>query len=244
MDSTAAANPVALSLSALYEGLNPALRKTDTPPKNNPPPVEEDRHSSHSSSSGTSEGYQILEIPNEPLDPGIMYVSTRKGFRPRFDPAQNRPPWGTRPPFGDLPGLYVGKTWHTRLGAAWDGTHPSSMGGIAVRAGDVGVVSVALSGLYEDDIDEGYRFIYTGAGSNSFRRGQTTDQDWTRKNLALRENVNRMYPVRVIRGFGGNNRWSPPQGYIYSGLYEVVAAWDEIGMGLSWYIADCRQIRI
>lgn len=27
-----------------------------------------------------------------------------------------------------------------------------------------GVWSIALSGGYEDDIDEGYRFVYTGSG--------------------------------------------------------------------------------
>jgi len=102
------------------------------------------------------------------------------------------------------------------------------MAGIATR-GDSGAVSVALSGGYEDDVDEGYRFIYTGAGGNDHRRGQTKDQQWTSQNLALRRNVETEMPIRVIRGYKGNNYWSPREGYIYAGLYEAVACWKEKG---------------
>jgi hypothetical protein len=162
-----------------------------------------------------------------PLDPGIA-LSPKRRRTLIFDPNASRPPCAKERPFGTLPGLYVGKTWHTRLGAAWDGTHPSAMGGIAVRESG-GACSVALSGGYEDDIDEGYRFVYTGAGGHHYIRGQTTDQQWTRTNIALRRNVQTEKPVRVIRGFKGDKYWSPPSGYMYSGLYEVVACWKEKG---------------
>jgi hypothetical protein len=40
------------------------------------------------------------------------------------------------------------------------------MGGISGKEG-TGVWSIALSGGYEDDFDEGYRFVYTGSGGRS-----------------------------------------------------------------------------
>ena len=49
------------------------------------------------------------------------------------------------------------------MGASWDGTHLAVVAGISGRTGE-GVWSIALSGGYEDDIDEGYRFLYTGSG--------------------------------------------------------------------------------
>jgi len=36
-------------------------------------------------------------------------------------------------------------------------------------------------------------------------------------------------PVRVIRGYKGDSVWSPKEGFMYSGLYEVVACWVEQG---------------
>jgi hypothetical protein len=45
----------------------------------------------------------------------------------------------------------------------WDGTHNAGVAGIAGSA-EMGAWSVALNGGYEDDFDEGYRFVYTGSG--------------------------------------------------------------------------------
>jgi hypothetical protein len=49
------------------------------------------------------------------------------------------------------------------MGASWDGTHVATVAGIAGNL-SVGAWSIALSGGYEDDLDEGYRFVYTGSG--------------------------------------------------------------------------------
>jgi len=118
---------------------------------------------------------QIAKLSN-PLDPGIERRihtkppnETRSGITRiayRFDPAVPRPPHAKTPTFGHLPGLYIGKKWHSRIGAAWDGTHLPRMAGISGKEG-VGVWSIALSGGYEDDFDEGYRFVYTGSGGRS-----------------------------------------------------------------------------
>jgi len=149
--------------------------------------------------------------------------------------------------------LYVGKRWHSRIGASWDGTHVTPVAGIAGRVG-VGVWSIALSGGYEDDFDEGFRFVYTGCGGRDvkvplfsnlgliqqignggrkMRTGpQLSDQYWNKSNIALRENVTNEKPVRVIRGYKGDSTWSPSQGFMYAGLYQVVACWIEAGMSL------------
>jgi SAD/SRA domain len=96
------------------------------------------------------------------------------------------------------------------------------------------VVAIALSGGYEDDIDEGYRFLYTGSGGkekgSSARMGK--DQTWNRANDMLRKNVLSEKPVRVIRGSKGDKLWSPTSGFMYCGLYEVVACWVEAGTSL------------
>ena len=62
---------------------------------------------------------------------------------------------------------------------------------------------------------------------------QSRNQDWNKRNTALRENISNEKPVRVIRGHGGDSTWSPPKGFRYSGLYEVVACWIEAGTILS-----------
>ena len=134
--------------------------------------------------------------------------------------------------FGHLPGLYVGKTWSYRLGAAWDGTHPAPMAGVCFTP--EGALSIALSGGYEDDIDEGYRFIYSGSGGRgkNNKTRQSKAQCWNGSNAALRKNVGNQRPVRVIRGFKGNPVWSPKEGFMYCGLYIVVAYWVEAGIVL------------
>jgi len=58
---------------------------------------------------------------------------------------------------------------------------------------------------------------------------QSKNQDWNKSNRALRENVHNEKPVRVIRGYKGDSVWSPSEGFMYAGLYEVVACWVEQG---------------
>jgi hypothetical protein len=108
------------------------------------------------------------------LDPGILRFlrpvpsTGADSVRYRFDPLVPRPPHATKPTFGHLPGLYIGKKWQSRMGAAWDGTHLSIVAGISGKE-RVGVWSIAVSGGYEDDFDEGYRFVYTGSGGRNLK---------------------------------------------------------------------------
>jgi hypothetical protein len=107
-----------------------------------------------------------------PLDPGIIRVQSFEQKRPRwiyrFDPALPRPEHAKKQIFGHLPGLYIGKKWHSRIGAAWDGTHHATVAGISGNS-ELGAWSVVLSGGYEDDFDEGYRFVYTGCGGRDVK---------------------------------------------------------------------------
>lgn len=57
-------------------------------------------------------------------------------------------------------GIAVGTTWETRLQCAVDGVHRPPVAGI--HGGAEGAYSIALSGGYEDDVDFGEGFTYTG----------------------------------------------------------------------------------
>jgi SAD/SRA domain len=144
-----------------------------------PSPPDEPRHESPSPTRNSANNpinlteeqaeEQASDPPNDPnLDPGLMYTwSYDKKYATRwvlkYDPDQPRPEVALNPVFGTLPGLYIGKRWRTRMGAAWDGTHLAPVAGISGKVGS-GAWSIALSGGYEDDFDEGYRFVYSGCG--------------------------------------------------------------------------------
>ena len=97
--------------------------------------------------------------------------------------------------------------------------------------GTEGTAAIVLSGGYEDDEDQGDLIIYTGAGGNDPNSGkQIHDQSWNnRGNAGLIKSMNEGLPVRVIRGYKHNSKYSPKTGYSYAGLYSVVDAWEEIG---------------
>ena len=97
--------------------------------------------------------------------------------------------------------------------------------------GDEGTSAIVLSGGYEDDEDQGDLIIYTGAGGNDPKTGkQIENQSWHQLgNAGLIKSMNEGLPVRVIRGYKHNSKYSPKKGYKYAGLYSVVDAWEEIG---------------
>lgn len=88
-----------------------------------------------------------------------------------------------------------------------------------------------MSGGYEDDEDLGYESVYTGAGgSDPNTRRQVADQTWTAAgNAGLLKSMDLGLPVRDIRGHTHKSPYSPKTGYTYSGLYNVVDAWEEVG---------------
>ncbi len=90
--------------------------------------------------------------------------------------------------------------------------------------------SIVLSGGYEDDVDNGNLIIYTGEGGRSINTAkQVADQQFTKGNLALAQNVINAVPVRVTRGKDLDSKFAPASGYRYDGLYRVEEYWSEKG---------------
>lgn len=117
-------------------------------------------------------------------------------------------------------------------------THKPTVGGIYGSV-STGAYSVAVSGGYEDDVDEGFRFTFTGSGGRDLKgtaknpknlrtAPQSSDQTLTGFNLALKVSCDTGNPVRVIRGYKA--ALGPDQGYRYDGLYKVLKAWQETGL--------------
>ncbi|KIL70800.1 hypothetical protein M378DRAFT_155736 [Amanita muscaria Koide BX008] len=148
--------------------------------------------------------------------------------------------------FGHIPGIEVGTWWEMREGCSTDAVHAPWVAGIS--GGPKGAYSVALSGGYEDDVDLGYGFTYTGSGGRDLRGTknapknlrtgpQSSDQSFDHPfNNALLKSVETKKPVRVIRGFKLNSKYAPSEGYRYDGLYTVEKAWTEKGLNPKGYL--------
>lgn len=131
--------------------------------------------------------------------------------------------------FGEIPGVAPGTAFESRRELHESGVHRPLQAGISGSA-DEGADSIVVSGGYEDDEDRGDVIIYTGHGSNDPATGkQVADQEMSGGNAALVVSQQRGYPVRVVRGAGGDPRYSPSSGYRYDGLYRVLRHWDEVG---------------
>ncbi|KAL8283661.1 hypothetical protein RQP46_005456 [Phenoliferia psychrophenolica] len=141
--------------------------------------------------------------------------------------------------FGHQPLTPVGKTWGFRMGCSQDGVHAPVVAGISGNE-YVGAWSIALSGGYEDDIDLGYAFTYTGSGGRDLKgtagapknlrtAAQSFDQSFTAVNAGLQKSVETQKPIRVIRGFKSKSCFGPETGYRYDGLYLCTKAWMDIG---------------
>jgi hypothetical protein len=63
--------------------------------------------------------------------------------------------------FGPIPGVEVGMNWLYRIQACEVGVHRPPVAGIA-GSGKIGCQSIVLAGGYEDDVDDGDEFYYTG----------------------------------------------------------------------------------
>ncbi|XP_052816574.1 uncharacterized protein LOC128243088 [Mya arenaria] len=147
--------------------------------------------------------------------------------------APNRPNF-----YGAVSGVEVGASWYTRMECCRDGIHRPTVAGI--HGGPDGAYSIALSGGYDDNIDLGECFTYTGEGGRDLKgtktnpknlrtAAQSKDQTLTRGNLALSRNVDTGNPVRVIRGYKLPSPFAPEEGYRYDGLYSVEKAWYTAG---------------
>jgi E3 ubiquitin-protein ligase UHRF1 len=151
--------------------------------------------------------------------------------------------------FGPIPGIEVGTCWLYRVQVSESGVHRPPVSGIHGRESD-GAYSIVLSGGYEDDIDSGDEFLYTGSGGrdlsgNKRTADQSCDQTLTRLNKALALNCNAPFstkgaeatywkggkPVRVVRSckLRRHSQYAPEVGNRYDGLYKVVKYYPEKG---------------
>jgi putative restriction endonuclease len=133
--------------------------------------------------------------------------------------------------FGHVERISVGASFDKRMDLAAAGIHKPNQAGIS-GARDEGADSIVVSGGYEDDEDHGAYIIYTGAGGNDGNSGrQVADQSIDhRPNAALIKSQLEGYPVRVVRGSGGDRAYSPKTGYRYDGLFNVAAHWTKTGL--------------
>ncbi|XP_013184973.1 E3 ubiquitin-protein ligase UHRF1 [Amyelois transitella] len=155
--------------------------------------------------------------------------------------------------FGPIPGIEVGMCWRFRIQLSETGVHRPPVSGIHGR--DVeGAYSIVLSGGYEDDVDNGNEFTYTGSGGrdlsgNKRTAEQSCDQTLTRENKALArncavkqiteeggdagENWRNGKPVRVVRSYKMLKhfpKYAPKEGIRYDGIYKVVKYYPEKGL--------------
>uniref|UniRef100_A0A667YDF5 E3 ubiquitin-protein ligase UHRF n=1 Tax=Myripristis murdjan TaxID=586833 RepID=A0A667YDF5_9TELE len=124
--------------------------------------------------------------------------------------------------YGPIPGVPVGTTWKFRVQVSEAGVHRPHVGGIHGRSND-GSYSLVLAGGFEDEVDRGDEFTYTGSGgrdlSGNKRIGEHSfDQTLTHMNRALALNCDAPLndkdgaesrnwragkPVRVVRSSKG-----------------------------------------
>ncbi|KAH7332889.1 PUA-like domain-containing protein [Rhizoctonia solani] len=141
--------------------------------------------------------------------------------------------------FGLIPGVAIGSWWETRAECSAAAIHAPFVAGIS--GGPEGAYSVALSGGYDDDIDMGTAFTYTGSGGRDLKgtaknpknlrtAPQSSHQSFEHTfNKALKISSETRKPVRVIRGYKLPGIYAPETGYRYDGLYIVERAWMDRG---------------
>ncbi|MFX1569663.1 MAG: YDG/SRA domain-containing protein [Promethearchaeota archaeon] len=125
--------------------------------------------------------------------------------------------------FGEIEGVKEGDEFRDRRELHERGVHKPTQAGISGSEKE-GADSIVISGGYEDDEDYGDIIIYTGhGGRDENTEKQNKDQELERGNLALVKTFQYELPVRVIRAKEDGS------GYVYSGLYEVIDYWSQIG---------------
>jgi putative restriction endonuclease len=122
----------------------------------------------------------------------------------------------------------VGSVFKSRMEVKAAGLHKHLQAGIDFDKDRI-AEAIVVSGGYSEDQDFGDRIIYTGQGGQSALGSgvQVSDQKIERGNLALVNAELTGTPVRVIRGAGGDKRFSPDTGYRYDGFYEITQHWFE-----------------
>jgi putative restriction endonuclease len=127
---------------------------------------------------------------------------------------------------GHVPGIPSGEHFLSRMEAKKRGLTKEEQRGISWGLDKDGVTvadAIVLNKGYEDDHDTWDEIRYTGAGGrNTQTKKQEADQSWEYDdNAAVKMSYERKYPVRVLRGYRGEEPLSPASGYRYDGLYAI-----------------------
>ncbi|KAF3435320.1 hypothetical protein FNV43_RR22407 [Rhamnella rubrinervis] len=143
---------------------------------------------------------------------------------------------------GTIPGIDVGHQFYSRAEMVVVGFHGHWLNGIdymgiSYSKGEYCnytfplAVSIVLSGMYEDDLDNADNVVYTGQGGQNLTgdKRQIRDQKLERGNLGLKNCLDHCVPVRVIRGHESADSYCGKV-YTYDGLYKVVQYWAEKGI--------------
>ncbi|XP_046862748.1 E3 ubiquitin-protein ligase UHRF1-like isoform X2 [Xenia sp. Carnegie-2017] len=108
---------------------------------------------------------RLSDIENGTLDDGKdLYEIDDDDDDPDY---RKRRPKFTDKIYGSIPGISVGTVWQMRIDCSHDGVHRPTVGGI--HRGYDGCYSIALSGGYEDDLDFGECFTFTGEGGRDLK---------------------------------------------------------------------------
>ncbi|KAJ2920326.1 hypothetical protein MD484_g201, partial [Candolleomyces efflorescens] len=180
---------------------------------------------------------QVVTLSSKKVRDGMGPLGSEAGDKRKHSPKV----------YGSIPGVTVGTWWEKRQGCSIDAIHAPLVGGIS--GGKDGAFSVALSGGYDDDVDLGYAFTYTGSGGRDLKAvgilnysqlrtaPQSSDQSFenTFNKMLLRSSETHK-PVRVIRGYKLKSKYAPSEGYRYDGLYVVEKAWIEKGNNPKGYL--------
>ncbi|WP_405840458.1 YDG/SRA domain-containing protein [Streptomyces sp. NBC_01518] len=133
---------------------------------------------------------------------------------------------------GNIDGVVVGDLFGSRLDVLGAKLHQVNQRGISrlkdEKDGLYIADAIVLNGGYVDDDDQWTFMKYTGASRGKDRDSTTgrllRSQSWEyADNAALKRSYERERPIRVIRGFEGDKRYSPPKGYRFDGLFRVAA---------------------
>ncbi|MFC7991772.1 YDG/SRA domain-containing protein [Streptomyces pilosus] len=136
---------------------------------------------------------------------------------------------GVERTIGHIEGVPVGTVFHRRLDVQRALLHQTNQRGISWLVDEDGCKvgdAIVLHGGYVDDEDDWELIKYTGASEGKDKDSSTgrllRSQSWSyRDNAALLLSYERKHPIRVIRGYEGDSRYSPSDSYRYDGLYEI-----------------------
>jgi putative restriction endonuclease len=132
-------------------------------------------------------------------------------------------------PLIDENSIPIGTQFLNRKELITAGLHKHLQRGISSNRG-YGATSIVLSGGYLEDEDYGDVIIYTGQGGrDNETRKQIANQTMAMDNLELKIAFENQTPIKVIRGFSGDKKYSPTSGYRYDGEYLITKIWPQIG---------------